>query len=186
MPQRAQTDPRPRPRLVDSWFIQSHRGEARKQWRWPLIRPFAASQPHRRRCGLLPRPPSCGGALCASSVPVPVPVSSSPSSPPLRRPRPRPLPRPPPYAPYSTSAASPSCKEKPRYSLTRSGLARRRTRSGGNTTCCAWFRKRGAGSRRGPTSAPPSRRPSYVRVPLLTPSGDILRSRNVAPLTGFD
>ncbi|XP_039783648.1 uncharacterized protein LOC120650549 isoform X1 [Panicum virgatum] len=66
------------------------------------------------------------------------PVSASPSSPRRRRPRPRSLLRLPP-----------------------------RTRSGGSTSCCARFRKRGADSQRGPTSAPPSRRPSYVAVEEL-------------------
>lgn len=67
-------------------------------------------------------------------------------------------------------ASSPTTVRTPRasplLSKTRHLLmlwSRRRTRSGGSTSCCARFRKRGADSRRGPTNALPSRRPSYVR-----------------------
>jgi len=58
--------------------------------------------------------------------------------------------------------------------------SRRRTRSGGSTNCCARFRKRGADSRRGPTNALPSRRPSYVGGLIGRSLSNNLHSRNAA------
>jgi hypothetical protein len=122
-----------------------------KQWRSPLL-PSAASLPHHRRRHCRPDLPT------STHIFIGAPASAG-----LSPPRPQPRLRSPFPPPYVHSTPRP-CELKPQptpHALTL--WSRRRTWSGGSTSCCARCRRHGADLRRGPTSEWPSRRLSYVR-----------------------
>jgi hypothetical protein len=112
--------------------------------RLPTTPPQAPSPPYasRLRSRSLREPRLCQRLVAAGAAAATAPLASSPTT--VRTQR------------------APPLLTRTRHLLTLWSC--RRTRSGGSTSCCARFRKRGADSRRGPTNALPSRRPSYVRV----------------------